>query len=151
MNDVVIVAATRTAIGSFQGALSNISAPELGAAVIRQVLAQTGVQPGAIDEVILGQVLAAGSGQNPARQAALGAGLPDTIAAFTLNKVCGSSLKAVIVAAQAVKAADSDFIVAGGMESMTNAPYLLPKAREGIRLGHGEVVDSMIHDGLWDK
>ena len=151
MHDPVILSAARTAIGKFQGALSSFTAPQLGAFAVKEALARSGVPAEKIDEVIMGSVLQAGLGQNPARQAALGAGLPDTIAAFTLNKVCGSSLKAVMVAAQAIKAADSDFIIAGGMESMTNAPYLLPKAREGIRLGHGEVVDSVIHDGLWDK
>ncbi len=151
MHDPVILSAARTAIGKFQGALSSFTAPQLGAFAVKEALARSGVPAEKIDEVIMGTVLQAGLGQNPARQAALGAGLPDSIAAFTLNKVCGSSLKAVMVAAQAIKAADSDFIIAGGMESMTNAPYLLPKAREGIRLGHGEVVDSVIHDGLWDK
>ena len=150
MNDVVIVAATRTAIGSFQGALSNISAPELGAAVIRQVLAQTGVQPGAIDEVILGQVLAAGSGQNPARQTAIKAGLPHEVPALTLNKVCGSGLKAVQLAVQAIRCGDAELVIAGGQENMSLAPYVLPKARTGLRMGHAELQDSMIKDGLWD-
>ena len=150
MNDVVIVAATRTAIGSFQGALSNIPAPELGAAVIRQVLAQTGVKPEAIDEVILGQVLAAGSGQNPARQAAIKAGLPHEVPALTLNKVCGSGLKAVHLAAQAIRCGDAELIIAGGQENMSLAPYVLPKARTGLRMGHAELLDSMIKDGLWD-
>jgi acetyl-CoA C-acetyltransferase len=150
MNDVVIVAATRTAIGSFQGALSNISAPELGAAVIRQVLAQTGVQPGAIDEVILGQVLAAGSGQNPARQTAIKAGLPHEVPALTLNKVCGSGLKAVQLAVQAIRCGDAELVIAGGQENMSLAPYVLPKARTGLRMGHAELLDSMIKDGLWD-
>ncbi len=150
MNDVVIVAATRTAIGSFQGALSNIPAPELGAAVIRQVLAQTGVKPEAIDEVILGQVLAAGSGQNPARQAAIKAGLPHEVPALTLNKVCGSGLKAVQLAVQAIRCGDAELVIAGGQENMSLAPYVLPKARTGLRMGHAELLDSMIKDGLWD-
>ena len=150
MNDVVIVAATRTAIGSFQGALSSISAPDLGAAVIRQILEQTGVQPGAIDEVILGQVLVAGSGQNPARQAAIKAGLPHEVPALTLNKVCGSGLKAVQLAVQAIRCGDAELIIAGGQENMSLSPYVLPKARTGLRMGHAELVDSMIQDGLWD-
>jgi acetyl-CoA C-acetyltransferase len=150
MNDVVIVAATRTAIGSFQGALSNIPAPELGAAVIRQVLEQTGVKPEAIDEVILGQVLAAGSGQNPARQAAIKAGLPHEVPALTLNKVCGSGLKAVQLAVQAIRCGDAELVIAGGQENMSLAPYVLPKARTGLRMGHAELLDSMIKDGLWD-
>jgi len=150
MNDVVIVAATRTAIGSFQGALSSISAPDLGAAVIRQVLEQTGVQPSAIDEVILGQVLAAGSGQNPARQTAIKAGLPHEVPALTLNKVCGSGLKAVQLAVQAIRCGDAELVIAGGQENMSLAPYVLPKARTGLRMGHAELLDSMIKDGLWD-
>ena len=150
MNDVVIVAATRTAIGSFQGALSNIPAPELGAAVIRQVLEQTGVKPEAIDEVILGQVLAACSGQNPARQAAIKAGLPHEVPALTLNKVCGSGLKAVQLAVQAIRCGDAELVIAGGQENMSLAPYVLPKARTGLRMGHAELLDSMIKDGLWD-
>ena len=150
MNDVVIVAATRTAIGSFQGALSAIPAPDLGAAVIRQLLAQTGVQPNAIDEVILGQVLTAGAGQNPARQAAIKAGLPHEVPALTLNKVCGSGLKAVQLAAQAIRCGDAELVIAGGQENMSLAPYVLPKARTGLRMGHAELVDSMIQDGLWD-
>ncbi|MDA7088436.1 acetyl-CoA C-acetyltransferase [Pseudomonas sp. SA3-5] len=150
MNDVVIVAATRTAIGSFQGGLSAISAPDLGAAVIRQLLAQAGVQPNAIDEVILGQVLTAGSGQNPARQAAIKAGLPPEVPAMTLNKVCGSGLKAVQLAAQAIRCGDAELVIAGGQENMSLAPYVLPKARTGLRMGHAELLDSMVKDGLWD-
>ena len=150
MNDVVIVAATRTAIGSFQGGLSAISAPDLGAAVIRKVLEQTGVQPSAIDEVILGQVLVAGSGQNPARQAAIKAGLPHEVPALTLNKVCGSGLKAVHLAVQAIRCGDAELVIAGGQENMSLSPYVLPKARTGLRMGHAELVDSMIKDGLWD-
>jgi acetyl-CoA C-acetyltransferase len=150
MTDVVIVAATRTAIGSFQGALSTIPAPDLGAAVIRQLLEQTGVQPDAIDEVILGQVLVAGAGQNPARQAAIKAGLPHEVPALTLNKVCGSGLKAVQLAVQAIRCGDAELVIAGGQENMSLSPYVLPKARTGLRMGHAELVDSMIQDGLWD-
>ncbi|SDI01685.1 acetyl-CoA C-acetyltransferase [Pseudomonas benzenivorans] len=150
MTEVVIVAASRTAIGSFQGALSTIPAPDLGAAVIRQLLEQTGVQPAAIDEVILGQVLVAGSGQNPARQAAIKAGLPHEVPALTLNKVCGSGLKAVQLAVQAIRCGDAELVLAGGQENMSLSPYVLPKARTGLRMGHAELIDSMIQDGLWD-
>ena len=150
MTEVVIVAATRTAIGSFQGALSTIPAPDLGAAVIRHLLEQTGVQPNAIDEVILGQVLVAGSGQNPARQAAIKAGLPHEVPALTLNKVCGSGLKAVQLAVQAIRCGDAELVIAGGQENMSLSPYVLPKARTGLRMGHAELIDSMIQDGLWD-
>ncbi len=150
MNDVVIVAATRTAIGSFQGGLSSISAPDLGAAVIRQVLELSGVKPQDIDEVILGQVLTAGSGQNPARQAAIKAGLPHEVPALTLNKVCGSGLKAVQLAVQAIRCGDAELIIAGGQENMSLSPYVLPKARTGLRMGHAQLQDSMIQDGLWD-
>ena len=150
MQDVVIVAATRTAVGSFQGSLANVSAVELGATVIRALLAQTGVAPAEVDEVILGQVLTAGAGQNPARQAAVKAGLPHEVPALTLNKVCGSGLKAVQLAVQAIRCGDAEIVVAGGMENMSLAPYVLPKVRTGLRLGHAELVDSMISDGLWD-
>ncbi|MBT9572963.1 acetyl-CoA acetyltransferase [Pseudomonas umsongensis] len=150
MNEVVIVAATRTAIGSFQGALSAIPATELGAAVIRRLLEQTGVQAAQIDEVILGQVLTAGAGQNPARQTAIKAGLPHTTPALTLNKVCGSGLKAVHLAVQAIRCGDAELIIAGGQENMSLAPYVLPKARTGLRMGHAQLQDSMIQDGLWD-
>lgn len=150
MQDVVIVAATRTAIGAFQGALADVPATELGATVIRTLLAHTALPPSAIDEVILGQVLSAGAGQNPARQAALCAGLPYEVAATTLNKVCGSGLKAVQLAAQAIRCGDADVVIAGGMESMSLAPYVLPKARTGLRMGHTQLIDSMIQDGLWD-
>ncbi|WP_263140079.1 acetyl-CoA C-acetyltransferase [Pseudomonas sp. RIT-PI-AD] len=150
MQDVVIVAATRTAIGSFQGSLAQIPAPELGATVIRALLEKTGLDPAAVDEVILGQVLTAGSGQNPARQAALKAGLPPSVPAMTINKVCGSGLKALHLATQAIRCGDADVVVAGGMENMSLAPYVLPKARTGLRMGHGQVVDTMISDGLWD-
>jgi len=150
MQDVVIVAATRTAVGSFQGSLANVPAVELGATVIRALLAQTGVAPAEVDEVILGQVLTAGAGQNPARQAAVKAGLPHEVPALTLNKVCGSGLKAVQLAVQAIRCGDAEIVVAGGMENMSLAPYVLPKVRTGLRLGHAELVDSMISDGLWD-
>ncbi|WP_248917428.1 acetyl-CoA C-acetyltransferase [Pseudomonas entomophila] len=150
MNEVVIVAATRTAIGSFQGALANVSAVELGAAVIRQLLAQTQLGPAQVDEVILGQVLTAGAGQNPARQAAVKAGLPFEVPALTLNKVCGSGLKALHLAAQAIRCGDAEVVIAGGQESMSLAPYVLPSARTGQRMGHGQLIDSMITDGLWD-
>jgi len=150
MQDVVIVAATRTAVGSFQGSLATVPAVELGATVIRALLEQTGVAPSQVDEVILGQVLTAGAGQNPARQAAVKAGLPHEVPALTLNKVCGSGLKAVQLAAQAIRCGDAEIVIAGGMENMSLAPYVLPKVRSGLRLGHAELVDSMISDGLWD-
>lgn len=150
MQDVVIVAATRTAVGSFQGALANIPAVELGAAVIRQLLQQSGIDAAEVDEVILGQVLTAGAGQNPARQAAMNAGLPHAVPAMTLNKVCGSGLKALHLAAQAIRCGDAEVVIAGGMENMSLAPYVMPAARTGLRMGHGKLVDSMIQDGLWD-
>lgn len=150
MREVVIVAACRTAIGSFQGALSRIPAPELGAMVIRKLLARSGVDEAQVDEVILGQVLTAGSGQNPARQSALLAGLPHTVPAMTLNKVCGSGLKAVILGAQAIRGGDAEIIVAGGQENMSLAPYVMPGARTGLRMGHAQLLDTMIQDGLWD-
>jgi acetyl-CoA C-acetyltransferase len=150
MSEVFVLSACRTAIGKFQGALAPLSAPRIGAVVVKEALKRARVDPSAVDEVILGNVLQAGVGQNPARQAALGAGLPPSVPPFTVNKVCGSGLKAVMLAAQAIKAGDADLVVAGGMESMTNAPYLLRKAREGYRLGNGELVDSMVADGLWD-
>jgi acetyl-CoA C-acetyltransferase len=150
MSDVYIVGAARTPIGRFLGGLSGLRAPELGAAVVREALRRAGVPPAAVDEVLLGSVLQAGLGQNPARQAALGAGLPPSVAAATVNKVCGSGLKSILFGAQAIKAGDANVVVAGGMESMSNAPYLLPEARRGTRLGHAKLVDAMIHDGLWD-
>jgi len=150
MQDVVIVAATRTAVGSFQGALANIPAVDLGAAVIRQLLKQTGIDAAEVDEVILGQVLTAGAGQNPARQAAMNAGLPHAVPAMTLNKVCGSGLKALHLAAQAIRCGDAEVVISGGMENMSLAPYVMPAARTGLRMGHGKLVDSMIQDGLWD-
>ncbi|MEB0227045.1 acetyl-CoA C-acetyltransferase [Pseudomonas sp. 5S1] len=150
MQDVVIVAATRTAIGSFQGALAGVSAVDLGAAVIRQLLAQTGLDPTQVDEVIMGQVLTAGAGQNPARQSAIKAGLPFTVPAMTLNKVCGSGLKALHLATQAIRCGDADVIIAGGQENMSLSNYVMPGARTGLRMGHAQIVDTMISDGLWD-
>ncbi|MBF8754908.1 acetyl-CoA C-acetyltransferase [Pseudomonas guariconensis] len=150
MNDVVIVAATRTAIGSFQGALANVPAVDLGAAVIKRLLEQTQLDPAQVDEVILGQVLTAGAGQNPARQAAIKAGLPYSVPALTLNKVCGSGLKALHLAAQAIRCGDAEVVIAGGQENMSLSPYVLPSARTGQRMGHGQLVDTMITDGLWD-
>ena len=150
MHEVVIVAATRTAVGSFQGSLASIPAPQLGAIVLRRLLEQTGVNPEHVDEVILGQVLTAGSGQNPARQTAVHAGLPFATPAFTLNKVCGSGLKALHLGAQAIRCGDAEVIIAGGQENMSLSPYVMPGARTGLRMGHSKVVDSMIEDGLWD-
>jgi acetyl-CoA C-acetyltransferase len=150
MTDIVIVAALRTAIGKFGGALAKVPAPELGATVVRALLDKTGVEPDAVSEVILGQVLAAGSGQNPARQASLKAGLPNAIPAMTINKVCGSGLKAVMLAAQAVRCGDADIVIAGGQENMSAAPHVLPGSRDGFRMGDAKLVDTMIVDGLWD-
>jgi len=149
LNEAVIISAARTPVGKFLGSLKGFTAPELGAIVVRESVKRAGVKPEDVDEVIMGCVIQAGLGQNPARQAALRGGLASSVAAVTVNKVCGSGLKAVMMAAQAVKLGDSEMVVAGGMESMSNAPYLLPKAREGYRLGNGELVDSMINDGLW--
>ncbi|SDS92771.1 acetyl-CoA C-acetyltransferase [Halopseudomonas litoralis] len=150
MQDVVIVAATRTAIGSFQGALANVPAVELGATVIRSLISSTGLDASQVDEVILGQVLSAGCGQNPARQSAINAGLPFSTPALTLNKLCGSGLKAVHMAIQAIRCGDAEIIIAGGMESMSLAPYVLPKARTGLRMGHAQLEDSLLKDGLTD-
>jgi len=150
MKEVVIVAATRTAVGSFQGSLANIPAAELGAAVIRHLLEQTKLDAAQVDEVILGQVLTAGAGQNPARQAVIKAGLPHTVPAMTLNKVCGSGLKALHLATQAIRCGDADVIIAGGQENMSLSPYVLPGARTGLRMGHANLLDSMVQDGLWD-
>ena len=146
----VIVAAKRTPVGAFQGKLSPVSAPKLGAIAIKALIDETGIDISHIDEVILGNVLSAGLGQAPARQAAIYAGLPNTVEALTVNKMCGSGLKAVMLADQVIRGGDADVVVAGGMESMSNAPYLLQNARTGQRLGHGKMIDSMIHDGLWD-
>ncbi|MFV3333126.1 acetyl-CoA C-acetyltransferase [Pseudomonas sp. NY15437] len=150
MQDVVIVAATRTAIGAFQGSLANIPAHELGSLVIRSLLERSGVKADQIDEVILGQVLTAGAGQNPARQAAIGAGLPVEVPSMTINKLCGSGLKALFLGVQAIRCGDADAIIAGGQESMSLAPYVLPKARTGLRMGHAELQDTLLRDGLID-
>jgi acetyl-CoA C-acetyltransferase len=149
LNEVVIISAARTPVGKFLGSLKGFSATELGAIVVRESVKRAGIKPEDVDEVIMGCVIQAGLGQNPARQAALNGGLPPTVSAVTINKVCGSGLKAVMLAAQGIQLGDSQMVVAGGMESMSNAPYLIPKAREGYRLGNGELVDSMINDGLW--
>src|SRR5262245_17379770 len=150
VSDAYIVSAVRTPIGKFLGGLSSFPAPALGALVVREAMARAEVAPPSVDEVIMGCVLQAGLGQNPARQAALRGGLPDTVGAVTINKVCGSGLKSIIFGVQAIKTGDADIVVAGGMESMSNAPYLLPDARKGSRLGHGKTIDVMVHDGLWD-
>jgi acetyl-CoA C-acetyltransferase len=148
--EAVIISATRTPVGKFLGALKTFKATELGAMVVREAVKRAGVAPEDVDEVIMGCVVQAGLGQNPARQAALRGGLPPAVAAVTVNKVCGSGLKAVMMAAQGIQLGDTEIVVAGGMESMSNAPYLVPNAREGYRLGNGVMLDSMIHDGLWD-
>jgi acetyl-CoA C-acetyltransferase len=150
MREAVIISAVRTAIGKFQGALAPLSAVDLGAVVVREAARRAGIEPTQVDEIIMGNVVSAGLGQNPARQAGLKGGLHHHVAAMTINKVCGSGLKAVALAAQAVQTCNADTVVAGGMESMTNCPFLLPQLRAGLRLGHGKVVDSMIQDGLWD-
>lgn len=150
MKEVVIVAAARTAIGKFGGSLAKVSAPDLGATVIKALLEKTGVSGDAISEVILGQVLTAGSGQNPARQSVIKAGLPQGVPAFTLNKVCGSGLKAVMLAAQAIACGDAEIIIAGGQENMSASPHVLPNSRDGFRMGNTQLVDTMITDGLWD-
>lgn len=149
MKEAVIVSAARTAIGTFSGTLANTSASELGAVVIRAALERAKLEPGAVDEVLMGCILQAGQGQNPARQAALKAGLPVEVPCTTINKVCGSGLKSVALAAQSIIAGDADIVVAGGTENMNLAPYMLDKARTGYRMGHGQLIDSMIHDGLW--
>ena len=148
-NEVVLAGAVRTAIGTFGGSFVDTPATQLGATVIAEAIRRAGIQPDQVDEVIMGNVLSAGLGMNPARQASIGAGLPDTVPATSVNKVCGSGLKTVALAAQAIMLGDADVVVAGGMESMSGAPYLLPKARYGYRMGHGEVQDHMIKDGLW--
>src|SRR5216117_3216919 len=149
-DDVVIISACRTPVGKFQGSLSDLSATELGAMVVREAVKRAGIDRKLVDECIMGNVVSAGLGQNPARQAAIKGGLPPEVGAMTINKVCGSGLKAVALAAQAIQTGNSDIVVAGGMESMTNAPYLLPNARKGYRLGNQQIIDSMVHDGLWD-
>ncbi|MCT7325568.1 acetyl-CoA C-acetyltransferase [Ralstonia mojiangensis] len=150
MTDVVIVSAVRTAVGKFGGSLAKIAAPELGAAVIREALARAKVSPDQVSEVIMGQVLTAGSGQNPARQAVIKAGLPNMVPGLTINKVCGSGLKAVMLAANAIVAGDAEIVVAGGQENMSAAPHVLPGSRDGFRMGDAKLIDSMIVDGLWD-
>jgi len=149
MRESVIVSAVRTPTGKFLGALKTLTAPELGALVVADAVRRAGIDPGIVDECIMGNVVSAGLGQSPARQAALRGGLPDHVAAMTINKVCGSGLKAVMLADQGIRTGDIDIAVAGGMESMSNCPYLLPRVRDGLRMGNGEVVDSMINDGLW--
>ncbi|MCA3820838.1 MAG: acetyl-CoA C-acetyltransferase [Burkholderia sp.] len=150
MTDVVIVSAARTAVGKFGGSLAKIAAPELGATVIRAVLERAGVKPDQVSEVIMGQVLTAGSGQNPARQSLIKAGLPAAVPGMTINKVCGSGLKAVMLAANAIVAGDADIVIAGGQENMSASPHVLPGSRDGFRMGDAKLVDTMIVDGLWD-
>ena len=149
-DDVVIISACRTPIGKFQGSLSDLSAPQLGAVVVREATKRADIDPHRVDECIMGNVVSAGLGQNPARQAAIFGGLPPEVSAMTINKVCGSGLKAVGLAAQAIQTGNNSVVVAGGMESMTNAPYLLPQARTGYRLGNAQIIDAMVYDGLWD-
>ena len=149
-DDVVIISGCRTPVGKFQGSLTDFTAPQLGAIVVREAVKRAGLDPAQIDECIMGNVVSAGLGQNPARQAAILGGLTPATGAMTINKVCGSGLKSVALAAQAVQTGNSSVVVAGGMESMTNTPYLLPQARKGYRLGNAQVIDSMVHDGLWD-
>src|SRR5579862_2893923 len=149
MRESVVVSAVRTPTGKILGALKTFTAPALGALVVAEAVRRAGIDPDIVDECIMGNVVTAGEGQNPARQAALRGGLSDHVAALTINKVCGSGLKAVMLADQAIRAGDIDIAVAGGMESMSNAPHLVRRLREGLRLGHGELVDSVIHDGLW--
>src|SRR5579863_101857 len=149
-DDVVIISGCRTPVGKFQGSLSDFTAPQLGALVVREAVKRAGIDPAQVDECIMGNVVSAGLGQNPARQAAIFGGLSPTTGAMTINKVCGSGLKSVALAAQAIQTENSSIVVAGGMESMTNAPYLLPQARKGYRLGNAQIIDSVVHDGLWD-
>ena len=149
-DDVVIISGCRTPVGKFQGSLSDLSATQLGAIVVREAVKRANLDPKQVDECIMGNVVSAGLGQNPARQAAIFGGLPPEVGAMTVNKVCGSGLKAAALAAQAIQTENSSIVVAGGMESMTNAPYLLPQARKGYRLGNAQIVDSMVNDGLWD-
>src|SRR5213082_1683421 len=149
-DDVVIISGCRTPVGKFQGSLSSFTAPQLGAMAVREAVKRANLDPKQVDECIMGNVVSAGLGQNPARQAGLKGGLPPEVGAMTINKVCGSGLKAVALAAQAIQTGNSSIVVAGGFESMTNAPYLLPQARKGYRLGNAQIIDSMVHDGLWD-
>jgi acetyl-CoA C-acetyltransferase len=150
MDDAVIISGVRTPIGKFQGALNDVPAPQLGAVAVREAVKRAGLEPAQIDECIMGNVVSAGLGQNPGRQAALLGGLPPSVGAMTINKVCGSGLKAVALAAQAIQTGNAEIVVAGGMESMSNAPYLLPQARKGYRLGNAQIVDAVVHDGLWE-
>lgn len=150
MQEVFILSGVRTPIGSFQGTLASLTAPQLGAAAIGPALARAGVKPDQVDEVLMGCVLTGGMGQAPARQASLGAGIPNSVPCTTVNKVCGSGMKTIMLGAQAIRLGDAEVVVAGGMESMSNAPYILDKARTGYRMGNGSIIDSMIHDGLWD-
>lgn len=150
MKEAVIVSGARTAVGSFNGSLAGFTAPQLGSIAIKEAVKRAGIKPEEIDEVIIGNVLQGGIGQAPARQAAIGAGIPDSTAAMTINKVCGSGLKSAMLGVQSILTGESEIVVAGGMESMTNAPYILKKARNGYRMGNGEIIDLMIHDGLWD-
>ena len=150
MEDVVILSGVRTPIGAFGGALASLTGPQLGSVAIRTAVEKAGIAPGDVDEVLFGQVLQGGVGQAPARQAALGAGLPESVPCTTINKVCGSGMKAVMMATQAIRCGDAAIVVAGGMESMSQAPYFMPNARTGLRMGDGKIVDMMIHDGLWD-
>jgi acetyl-CoA C-acetyltransferase len=149
VREAVIVSAVRTPTGKFLGALKSLTAPQLGALVVREAVRRAGIDPQTVDECIMGNVVSAGLAQNPARQAALNGGLPDHVGAVTINKVCGSGLKAVMLADQGIRVGDIDIALAGGMESMSNCPYLLPRVRDGLRMGNGEVIDSMINDGLW--
>jgi acetyl-CoA C-acetyltransferase len=149
-DDVVVISGCRTPVGKFQGSLSDLTAPQLGAIVVREAVVRAKVDPKQVDECIMGNVVSAGLGQNPARQAAIFGGLTPEVGAMTINKVCGSGLKAIALGAQAIQTGNSSIVVAGGMESMTNAPYLLPNARKGYRLGNAQIIDSMVHDGLWD-
>src|SRR6188768_931087 len=151
MREAVIVSAVRTPTGKFLGGLKDLKATELGAMAVREAVRRAGIDPATVDECIMGNVVSAGTGQAPARQAALRGGLPNSVGALTINKVCGSGLKAVMLAAQGIATGDIDIAVAGGMESMSNCPYLLTRVREGLRMGDGTVIDSMIHDGLWDS
>ena len=150
MNEVLIISGARTPVGSFNGVLSSFTASQLGAIAIKETVNRANVKPESVSEVIMGCVLQGGQGQAPARQASLGAGIPDSVPCMTINKVCGSGLKSVMLGAQAIMTGDSDIVVAGGMESMTNTPYYLDKARSGYRMGNGKIIDGMIHDGLWD-
>src|SRR5574340_329866 len=150
LEEVVIISGVRIPVGKFQGSLNDVTAQQLGATAVREAVKRAGLDPQQVDECIMGNVVSAGLGQNPARQAALFGGLLPTVGAMTINKVCGSGLKSVALAAQAIQTGNSEIVVAGGMESMTNAPYLLPQARKGYRLGNAQIIDSMINDGLWD-